>query len=297
MDSPFHYVFEDISKQNFIAEFFNKNPVLIKGRAGKFDHIFSLKDFNSVLNNSPLEYPRARVTNHLNTIHKYDLIDDKDRYENNINNKLNPSKVMLAIANGGTLVVDRIHQYIENLENFIDSFSNELNIRMSVNGYYTSAFQDGVNIHFDRHDVLAIQIHGSKRWFFRKDDHVLSKPMRRQPVPKFDNQDHEWESVFLEAGDAFYCPRGIWHFTRTGNQPSAHLAIGLYPLTISDWLDQIRSNPVVANALEQYVCEPFHKNGASIQSEPVEKLLEIIALSIDKPFSVGLKPRTYIELE
>jgi hypothetical protein len=79
----------------------------------------------------------------------------------------------------------------------------------SVNGYYTARRTQGVNVHFDRHDVFAIQIHGSKRWFYREDSHVLSRAMRHQSVPPVDEKFTGWQSVLLKQGDVFYCRRDL----------------------------------------------------------------------------------------
>ncbi|MEM5434721.1 JmjC domain-containing protein [Paraburkholderia diazotrophica] len=297
MGSLLQFLLGDVQESHFFSDFYGKQPLHIKGAADKFSDLFTLSDLNAILNFSSLLYPRVRVTDHHNTIHKYDLIDDKDRYINNLNNELNRKKVLLAIARGGTLVYDRIHECHSPLETFVDELSEQIRTRVSVNGYYTARGQQGVNVHFDRHDVFAVQIHGSKRWFYREDTHVLARAIRHQPVPPVDAQCTGWKSVLVEQGDVFYCPRGIWHFTRTEERHSAHLAMGWYPLTLGDWIRQLESQPEIAEILEAYVQRPAQDTTQSYDFAALEKLISALRSSARQPEALNAKPRPHLELE
>lgn len=297
MDSPLQFLLADVPAPQFFAEFYGKRPLHIRGAADRFAHLFTLSDLNAALNFSSLQYPRVRVTDHHNTIHKYDLIDDKDRYSNNLNNELNRRKVLVAIARGGTLVYDRIQECHAALETFIDQLSEEIRARVSMNGYYTARRTTGVNVHFDRHDVFAIQIHGSKRWFYREDSHVLSRAIRHQSVPPVDEHFTGWQSVLVEEGDVFYCPRGFWHFTQTEAQHSAHLAMGWYPLTLGDWIRQLEAQPEFADLMEAYVQHPGADAAHLHDTAAVEKLIDMLRESARQPLVWNAKPRPYLELE
>ncbi|MFP3559161.1 cupin domain-containing protein [Paraburkholderia sp. SIMBA_049] len=297
MTSSLQFILGDLEEPRFLADHYGQTPVLLPGYAGKFSQIFSLSDLNEILNFSELHYPRVRVTDHQNTIHKYDLIDDKNRYSNNINNELNRKKVLLAIARGGTLVFDRIQEHHRKLEVFVDELRGQIRTHVSMNAYYTARRQLGVNAHFDRHDVFAIQIHGSKRWFYRNDSHVLSKSIRHQQVPEVDANFTGWSSVLVEEGDVFYCPRGVWHFTQTEDQHSAHLAMGLYPLTLGDWLRQLEEKPEVADLLEEYIQQPSQHDDRFTDITHLERLIALMRTAADQPVASVRSPRPYLELE
>lgn len=296
MTSAFDFLLGTMSRHDFFENFYGKEPVLLKGDSTKFQLLFSLQELNRILNFTPLTYPRARVTDHANTIHKYNLIEDKDRYANNINNDIDSTKVVHAIARGGTLVIDRIHQLAPALECFVDQLSADLGIFVSANGYYSRRRQLGVNAHFDQHDVIAVQVHGSKRWFFRKDAHTLSQPMRRQQTPVIDAARTGWTSVLLNEGDAFYCPRGVWHFTETEDRNSAHVAVGLYPMTLGDWLAKQGQGRAMAELLEQYVQDPSDPSSPAL-GERLRQLTDMLhRLATDPPAPApGLRP--HIELD
>ena len=297
MNTNFQFLLGDLEVNNFLDRYYGSSPVLIKGVSEKFGKLFNINDFNGILNNNNIQYPQVRATNHQNTVHKYNLINDKDRYSNNTNNQIDRRKLLVAIAAGATLVFDNIHQHHKSLEDFTDRLAEELGLRIGVNGYYTARNTLGVNVHFDRHDVLALQIHGRKKWYYKSAEHVLSKAIRHQEVPTVDADFSGWNSVTLNQGDMFYCPRGLWHFTQTEDEHSAHLALGLYPLTLKDWLSRAERDPEIAQLLETYVCAPFHDGAESIAADPVVKLLALLEKKAAQPFAYRPIPRPYIELE
>ncbi len=296
-ESLIQFLLGNVSVAYFFSNFYNRRPLHIAGSSERYANVFSLNDFNSILNFSSLQYPRVRVTDHRNTIHKYDLIDDKDRYSNNLNNELNRKKILLAISRGGTLVHDRIQECHPPLEAFVDQLSEEIRTRVSANAYYTARRTQGVNIHFDRHDVFAIQIHGRKRWFYREDSHVLSRAMRHQSVPSVDENFTGWQSVLLNQGDVFYCPRGVWHFTQTEEDHSAHLALGWYPLTLGDWVRALESHPDIGELMEAYVHQPGMHPTALPNADMIEKLIDALRAQANRPIHSSSRPRPYLELE
>jgi hypothetical protein len=281
----------------FFRDHFQKTLVYIPANhANRFADIFGLSDFHHILNYGHLTYPRVRVTDNKNTIHKYDIIEDVDRYFNNKNDDIDRDKLMLAIAKGGTVVIDKIYELIPALDTFIDGLSRETGIRFSANGYFTPSETLGVNPHFDRHDVFAVQIHGSKVWYYREDHHILSQPMRKQAVPTFDDA---WNEVTLHPGDVLYVPRGLWHCTRTDNVNSLHIAVGCYPLTVSDWLTRItREVPEVAELMESYV----HQGTVGTEEpwqQQISKLTIILNELVKKRAYCDMPrpPRTLLELD
>ena len=179
----------------------------------------------------------------------------------------------------------------------VDKLSEEIQTHVSVNGYYTARRTQGVNVHFDRHDVFAIQIHGSKRWFYREDSHVLSRAMRHQSVPPVDENFTGWQSVLLKQGDVFYCPRGIWHFTQTEENHSAHLALGWYPLTLGDWIKKLESHPEIGELLEKYVQQPGTKATSMQHAAALDNLIDALRAEASRPFPRLARPRPYLELE
>ncbi len=67
-------------------------------------------------------------------------------------------------ANGYTIVVDGLEQYARTLGTLARSLEVELNFPAQVNAYVTPPESTGLVPHYDDHDVLILQIEGSKTW-------------------------------------------------------------------------------------------------------------------------------------
>jgi len=286
-----------VDVKSFMENVYGKRAVVLPHEREWFDSTFGMSALNHILNFVPLTYPRVRATDHANSVHKYDLIRDQDRYANNRNDDLDPEKLVRTIAHGATLVIDQVQKLSSPLEEFIDGLSQDLGFRVSCNAYYTAHNTVGVNAHFDRHDVFAVQLHGAKRWFYRHAPHDLTKPIRGQASPQVPASRAGWSSVLLKKGDVFYCPRGVWHFTETGECSSAHLAIGLYPPTLQDWLDRICKHGDLPQLLEQYVAHSLEGND-NFPEALLEVLFEKVRKASREITETALpSQRPYIELE
>ena len=88
-------------------------------------------------------------------------------------------------------------------------------------------------VHYDDHDLIVIQLRGTKRWY------VSSGPSARFNTWKGISGNPpdlgEHEVLDLVPGDLVYLPRGTFH-TVDSDAESIHLALGFSPLTLRDVL-------------------------------------------------------------
>ena len=139
-----------------------------------------------------------------------------------------------------------------------------------VNLYWTPAQQQGLNRHWDTHDVLVLQVAGRKHW--RVFEAPVTLPLQSPPPLPFEDQqalahgrgavrtDEQMRELSgrarlldeftLEQGDALYLPRGFPHEAWTTDQSSAHLTIGIHVLTWTDLLTVLLGR--VANQDERF---------------------------------------------
>lgn len=144
---------------------------------------------------------------------------------------LDPDRARDGLADGYTIVLNGLERYLRTVATLSHSLEVEMNFPTRVNAYVTPPDATGFAPHYDPHDVLVLQIRGSKTW------HVSTGA----PVPP-----HEIESrkgvgtdgpaaatdVCLRAGDVLYLPRGQVHSAETRSEPSVHLTIGLHAPTV-----------------------------------------------------------------
>jgi lysine-specific demethylase/histidyl-hydroxylase NO66 len=134
-------------------------------------------------------------------------------------------------ANGYTIVLDDVEQYVRAIASLAHAIEVELNFATKVNAYVTPPGSQGFLAHYDEHDVLILQIQGSKIWHLYNDADVPPHEMRRRepvdmaglPLPT---------DVRLEVGDVLYLPRGRVHAAEATSEPSVHLTVGIHAPTL-----------------------------------------------------------------
>ncbi|MGH3968951.1 MAG: cupin domain-containing protein, partial [Mycobacterium sp.] len=143
---------------------------------------------------------------------------------------LDLTRVRNAFADGHTIVVNGLEQYVRAVASLSHSIEVELNFPTRVNAYITPPESTGFEPHYDPHDVLALQIQGSKVWRLSDEATVPPHEIQRRagvagdiPLPN---------ELRLDAGDALYVPRGRIHAAATTSEPSVHLTIGIHAPTV-----------------------------------------------------------------
>lgn len=160
-----------------------------------------------------------------------------------ITDQVADDKVLAAIADGATLVLQGLHRIWPPIQEFSRALSEQLGHPVQVNAYVTPPLTSGLNPHYDVHDVFVLQFAGRKHWRVHKP--VLRSPLRNQPwndrkaavnarcaeAPLID--------TVLECGDMMYLPRGFIHGAASLGEISGHLTIGIHPLTRQTLADQV----------------------------------------------------------
>jgi hypothetical protein len=111
---------------------------------------------------------------------------------------------------------------------------------VQANIYLTPAGAQGFRKHFDGHDVLVLQVSGSKRWRIW-DGQPFPDPTPRTPWDNRYEPDGEPAEVVLRPGDALYVPRGVVHeaMVQADGAPSLHVTVGLLEPSIGALLRRL----------------------------------------------------------
>ncbi len=133
-------------------------------------------------------------------------------------------------SNGASLVVNFVDEYIEPIARLAESIERRTERNVHVNCYAGFGPSGAFVPHYDTHDVLVVQVQGSKRWRGYGVD--VADPVELRPATPAAVQ---WETT-LEPGSILYLPRGEVHDTVVEAFPSVHLTFGLTALTGIDLL-------------------------------------------------------------
>jgi bifunctional lysine-specific demethylase and histidyl-hydroxylase NO66 len=134
-------------------------------------------------------------------------------------------------ADGYSIVLESIHRYVRAIASLLHAIEVELNFATQVNAYFTPPQSQGFVAHYDDHDVLILQIRGSKIWhLFDGADVAPHEMVRQEPVAAAALPSPT--DVRLEAGDVLYLPRGRVHAAEATSELSVHLTLGLLAPTL-----------------------------------------------------------------
>ena len=161
-----------------------------------------------------------------------------------------------ACARGASFRLRGLHRYWKPLRDLSRSLEQKFACTVGVNLYSSPASAQGLDRHYDNHDVLVLQLAGRKSW--RLHAPVVSLPLKHAPPASFERRVEELEyfrggpmraargrltdeetgapthELTLEQGDLLYLPRGFVHEARAEDEASVHLTVGLH---VTTWLD------------------------------------------------------------
>ncbi|WP_067966793.1 JmjC domain-containing protein [Mycolicibacter icosiumassiliensis] len=224
-ESPLAWLLAPVTVPTFLDELWGAAPHhLGRSRPDYFDRLLggsaAVEQLLAALSTEPSAVRLVRGADHLEP-EQYTLPDGT----------LDVARVRAAADSGFTIICNNIEKYLRAMSTLTHGVEVELNFPTHVNAYVTPPTATGFLPHYDHHDVLVLQIQGSKTWYFYGDDpvppHLMQQMYEVDPagLPKP-------TSLHLEAGDTLYLPRGRVHSAETGAEPSVHLTVGIHVPTV-----------------------------------------------------------------
>ena len=146
---------------------------------------------------------------------------------------LNLDSVRNDFAVGYTIVLDGVEQYVRPVGTLARSLDVALNYPTQVNAYLTPPQSTGLVPHYDDHDVLILQIEGSKTWHLYVGADLPPRDIQRDKDKAVDLASLPAPTdLRLQAGDVLYVPRGRVHAAEANAEPSIHLTVGIHAPTV-----------------------------------------------------------------
>ncbi|MEH2268082.1 MAG: cupin domain-containing protein [Nostoc sp.] len=210
--------------EEFFQNYYEKEYLYIpRNQPDYYDAILNVDDLDLFFQNKNIPISNIRVANQGEKILAYKWTD-KDSFIANNN-------TLFSLFNqGNTLVINAGDRSIPKLMNYCSDLENELKIRLQTNIYITPYNAQGLESHYDTHDVFILQTTGSKIWrLYNTPVELPSRKFLYSPYKdKFELEQPKFE-VELKPGDLLYIPRGMVHDASTTNTASVHITLGLYP--------------------------------------------------------------------
>lgn len=165
-------------------------------------------------------------------------------------------------AAGFTVVLNGLERYLPAMSALSRAIEVELGFETQVNAYITPPNSQGFLPHYDDHDVLILQIEGTKTWHVY--DSVPLVPTHELRLRELFARDGlpAPRDLILEAGDVLYLPRGRVHAAKATLEPSIHLTLGIHPPSLHALISRAvealgyRDDRVLASLAPRYAKDP-----------------------------------------
>jgi hypothetical protein len=257
-----------LTLEQFLTEFWERKPLAVaRNEPGRFDDLLSTADVDDLLCSGGLRYPAFRLVKAGAQLDVTDYTTDVPWRPVPFARTADVDRVVEEFAAGATIVLQGLHLHHPPLARFCRALEAALGHPVQANAYYTPRASQGLGVHHDTHDVICLQVSGSKRWLVHEP--VLDLPLRDQryhaglgePGPVV-------EHLVLRPGDTLYLPRGWLHEALTSDEDSLHLTIGVNVYT---WLEAARA------ALDDCADELEFRRAVPDGGEPGADLLGLLA--------------------
>ncbi len=147
---------------------------------------------------------------------------------------IEPNRVLEAYSNGASLVLQGLQHTDPDMARLSNNLALELDQPVQLNAYLSPEAARGLDLHFDYHDVIVVQLSGTKSWRIWAPLERSKLPQKRGPgiaKPRWDEVGQPLIDVTMVPGDVLVIPRGHPHAAATIDDASAHLTIGVMSLT------------------------------------------------------------------
>lgn len=225
---------DDIRDSDFFKHFCTKQMLHIaQSDRTRFEHLFSWPAINDLLYLNVLEEKALRLARD-----GRDIPPSLYRTKEGDVEVVDARKVHALLKQNASVAINGVHFHSPPVRRLALQMERALGQKLNVNCYMTFGPGGAFAMHYDSHDVLVLQIHGSKHWFIyeKPEDAPIEYKQKLKPEPR--------ETIFetvLEPGDVLYVPRGTYHRAAVTDTDSVHLTFGIHTFKGLKFIDRIRS--------------------------------------------------------
>ncbi|MGU7773920.1 JmjC domain-containing protein [Burkholderia sp. MR1-5-21] len=240
----------------------------------RVDEIATWGEVNSLLSSGLIDYPRIRIaaadndySRNYNGFLRYSLSERGERRP-----RIVPGALHKAMRDGCAIIIDHCEAFFPGITALTSEISATLGCRAWANLYISPKGPGGFGCHFDDHDIVALQIHGSKRW-------IIYAPTYRSPN-RGDKSFHlpspkgkPLKEHVLSPGNGLYLPFGYWHAVEAMSEISMHVTIGL------DFIRKLDALKLISEELakDRFFRDKINYSMAEVEAfELKERLVEAI---------------------
>ncbi len=270
-----------VGQNTFLSEYWQQRPLIIsREQTDYYRKLFSMHDFDSVIQFSEPKFPEIQLSNKGKST-PWSYIKDGRSGSHCIIQLYNE------YYNGNTIILRGLRDWWKPVSLLCRNLGYFFSHHVHANAYLTPKNSQGFRAHFDTHEVLIVQVEGSKVWRIYDTFQSLPLPLvkqvpeRKQKIPQ-DKLGEPLHEFVLNAGDLLYIPSGYAHEASTSQSSSLHLSVGINTYRWIDLLSTALTEVSAKNvAFRKALPVGFLRRSETIASlkYQFEELLELLSSS------------------
>ena len=238
--------FEDlinpIKEKNFFDEYYDKKFLHVKaGKSDKFLNIFDWNSFTKILNMTSIWTSSSlQLVLDKNKITPEDYCYPSVDRDGNEIFQPQPNKIIEFLNKGATLIANEVDTLDTNISSIARILEDKFSSKTQCNIYFSKQGRQGFDVHFDVHEVFAINLIGEKVWNIYEGR--IDNPINSEAYIELDKEYAKencgkiLKKVHMKPGDILYIPRGQFHEALASSDRSMHLSFSVTHLIGHDIL-------------------------------------------------------------
>ena len=238
----FKDLIKPIDENEFFNTYYDKKFLHIKASTpDKFENLFTWESFSRILNmTSVWSSSSLQLVLDKNRIQPENYCyPEVDREKNEIFQP-QPKKIIEYLNKGATLIANEVDTLDQNVSLVSSILEEKFSSKTQCNIYFSKQGRQGFDVHFDVHEVFAINLIGEKVWNIYEGR--LDNPINSEAFMSLDkdyvknNCGKITKKVLMKPGDILYIPRGQFHEALASSDRSMHLSFSVTHLIGHDIL-------------------------------------------------------------
>lgn len=223
-----------IEESDFARHFCTKQVLHIaQDSRRRFDHLLTWETINALLTMNTLDEGRIRITRD-----GRDVPTTLYRTNDGCIGLVNARKFHDLVKQNASVGINSIQFLSPPILRLANQIEIATGHKVWVNCYMTFGSGGAFAMHFDAHDVLVLQLYGTKRWFLYEEPEPA--PLEHTPKVKPAPPREVAFETDLETGDVLFIPRGTYHRAAVTDTDSVHLTFGIEAFKRLKFIDGIR---------------------------------------------------------
>ena len=218
--------------ERFLADYYGKQPVLIRDDNGGRRELFSWRRLNALLGILP-HWTETNIKLILNSSpiapqHYFDEV----RTMGGPVRRASPAKIDVFLGMGASLVANAIEDIAPDVRTLTSMLSASFAGSAGANAYCSFQGVQAFKSHCDLHEVFAVHCEGEKRWRIYENRALA-------PLVEIEGDGAQaiidgakgrvMMDITMQPGDLLYIPRGFYHDALASSTASLHLTLSVAP--------------------------------------------------------------------